>query len=83
MAKRHFKGYFETYLVGDESFEVEIRLSPYRRTTSLSLRKSGFVCNAPSRLPKLQRPKPSPEGQNRFLHRLFYPEDSLKSQKET
>ena len=52
MAKRHFKGYFETYLVGDESFTVEIRLSPYRRTTSLSLRKSGFVCNAPSRLPK-------------------------------
>ena len=52
MAKRHFKGYFETYLVGDESFEVEIRLSPYRRSASLSLRKNGFVCNAPSRLPK-------------------------------
>ena len=52
MAKRQFKGYFETYRVGDESFTVEIRLSPYRRTTSLSLRKNGFVCNAPTRLPK-------------------------------
>ena len=52
MAKRHLRGYFETYLVGDESFEVEIRLSPYRRSASLSLRKNGFVCNAPSRLPK-------------------------------
>lgn len=52
MAKRHFKGYFETYRIGEESFEVEIRLSPYRRSTSLSLRKNGFVCNAPSRLSK-------------------------------
>ena len=52
MKKRRFAGTLNKYQIGDESFDVEIRLSPYRRTTSLSLRKNGFVCNAPSRLPK-------------------------------
>ena len=52
MAKRRFAGSLNKYQIGDESFDVEIRLSPYRRTTSVSLRKSGFVCNAPTRLPK-------------------------------
>lgn len=52
MKKRRFAGSLNKYQIGDESFEVEIRLSPYRRTTSLTLRKNGFVCNAPKALPR-------------------------------
>ena len=52
MKKRRFAGSLNKYQIGDESFDVEIRLSPYRRTTSLTLRKNGFVCNAPKALPR-------------------------------
>ena len=52
MKKRRFAGSLNKYQIGDESFEVEMRLSPYRRTTSLTLRKNGFVCNAPKALPR-------------------------------